>query len=166
MSITGPTAFYQVASTVLDQVQQEVTTAGFQLHRTGIVPGRIAWDECECGTLVASLGRMWYSNNFPEPATVSQCGAAIICGDITFQILDCAPQPKVGELAPTVTALDASAAEVMATAWIMMTTVACALTGLEDRWEIMGQLVQPLLVTGPEGACVGSEVTASVGVAS
>src|SRR3990172_10621502 len=60
--ITGELKWYTVASTIEQAVYAELTT---KPDRHSVVPGAIAWDECDCGLLAVSVARIFLSETFP-----------------------------------------------------------------------------------------------------
>lgn len=161
----GPEAMYDIASLLLGAVKDDLTTLGVTLNRVCVVPGQIAWDECECGQLVVSLYRMWWSNDFPEEATSeTHCNESLLCGQFTFAYQTCAPNPIGNAIAPTCEALDTSAQTVMAAAWQMFTTLTCETQALADNYQIMGRKLNSIYPKGPDGGCVGAEVQVSVAI--
>lgn len=164
--LTGPSAFYTVASEILEAASDRLaeTTAG-RPDRMCVVDGEIAWDNCECGLLAVALSRIYLSAAFPtELVTVSVCDAPWAVGDLVVQTLRCAPQPAGQDLAPSCAALDASAQTVIADAYAVLAAVACRLGELRDADDIVDYLIRPQNAAGPAGRCVGSELRVSVAV--
>lgn len=159
--ITGPLKWYTVAETVRLAIMADLTTLP---DRSSVVPGAIAWDECDCGLLAISVARIYLSDNFPQPLTTkvgaSACDAAWDVGEFVVQLIRCAPNPDGDDLAPTVTALDASAQEILQDAYELLQSVTvtlCEMKAQPDR-EIIDFFVNPLTSQGPSGGCVGNEV--------
>jgi hypothetical protein len=167
--LSGPTAFYQVAAAVLAAVRTALASGPTPVPtRVGVVPGAIAWDNCEqCGVLAVSLARVFLSDDFPAEAGFTpqgNCSSAWLVGNFTLQLVRCAPVPDATGSGPTVTALDASAQVVMADASLVLATVACSLADLVAADQIVDYVVRQQLMVGPEGACVGSQVDFLVAV--
>ena len=117
--ITGPLKWYTVASTLEQAVYAELTT---KPDRHGVVPGAIAWDECDCGILAVSVAQVFLSESFPDQAArpVGNCDAPYEVGEVVIQVVRCAPNPEDPLTAPTVAELDASAQEVLRDAYEML----------------------------------------------
>lgn len=161
--ITGPYKYYTVAESIRVAVDAALSN---QVQRSCVVPGAIAWDECSCGMLAVSVGRMFLSDNFPEEQSerVGGCQSAWEVCDIVIQVIRCAPLPPDGEMAPTCEALD-TAAQIMAVD-LQETLAAVSLWICEHRYtDINDGLVMPTEPQGPEGDCVGSEMHVLIGFA-
>jgi hypothetical protein len=166
--ITGPLKWYTVAETVRSAIMADLTTLP---DRSAVVPGAIAWDECDCGLLAVSVARIYLSDNFPQPLTekvgVAACDAAWDVGEFVVQLIRCAPNPEGDALAPTVAALDASAQEILRDAYELLQSVTVTLCEMKEQpdREIIDFFVNPLTSQGPSGGCVGSEVRFLVALA-
>jgi hypothetical protein len=162
VTTTGPLKFYTVAEAVRVAVDSALT---YPVQRSGVVPGTIAWDECDCGLLAVSTGRAYLSDNFPEEETsrIGQCEAAWEVIEIVVQIIRCAPGPQ-GEtqLAPTVAALDAAAQIMMTDLQQALAAIALWICASKDSGLIVDGMIMPSDPQGPEGDCVGSELHAVV----
>lgn len=161
-ALTGPTAFYTVASRLLVALR----TALEPVDRACVVNGAIAWDECDCGLLAVGLGQQYLTEAFPAPIadTNAGCRGGLLAADLVVQIIRCAPNPPEGQLAPSCAALDASAREVLADAWQVLDTVPCTLEEMKDALEIVDYLPRAQPFRGSQGGCVGSELTVTVAV--
>lgn len=162
--VSGPSGFHVVAVAIKDAVAARLATVSPGVPgRACVVPGAIAWDDCECdgGQLAVALDRTFFSESFPvEQTTVigSACQAPYLVAELTVQVIRCAPQPGEGELAPSCAALEASAQVVTSDAYLTRCGVLDALGELMGDNEIADYMLRPQLVVGPEGACVGSEL--------
>jgi hypothetical protein len=111
----GDDAFYTLLTRVRDANATALTnTIGGAPSRIGIVPGAIAWDDCDCGAgglLALGTVRTYLSDEFPnELSEVTGGGSGVlICGDFSVQAIRCAPSPSTSGDAPSVDALDRSA---------------------------------------------------------
>jgi hypothetical protein len=161
---SGPTKFYLVAKAILDVVQPGLTNA---VDRFSVVPGAIAWDECPCGLLAVSVGRIYLSDTFPaeiEQPVGMDCDPAYEVAEIIVQIVRCAPQPLgSGEISPTTAAQD-TAAQIMAAdtqeVLVLVSQWICDNRGT----NISDGLVYGIDPQGPEGDCVGIELRAVIGL--
>jgi hypothetical protein len=162
--ITGELKWYTVAETIRAAVHTGLTVAP---QRSGVVPGAIAWDECDCGMLAVAQNRVFLSDSFPETYTAPagvRCDAAWEVGEYTVQVIRCAPNPEGQALAPPVAALDASAQEVARDTYEVLKAVSQTLCQMHDASDIADFLLLPLTSQGPEGGCVGVEVMFLVGL--
>lgn len=166
----GPTAFFTVLEQVRDANVVALRNAGDVPTNVAIVPGAIAWDNCDqCGLLALASIRQYLSDQFPNeymgnmaPATSVQ--GAVLCADLAVQIIRCAPQPQDNQMAPTSAALEVSGKLVIADAYAIMCSTVETLTTLERADDIYGAMVRQQVYIGPAGACVGSELLFTVGV--
>lgn len=165
--IRGPEAFYDIAWLVLNQINADLQDNA--VDRVLVYPGDIAWDHCECGMLAASVSRIYGSDSFPTEAPVSACHAASLVAALTFAIVRCAPQPPEDDIAPDAGLLDDAARLVIADKWYLVNAVGCTLAELTDGTyparegdTIMDALTQPAVNVGPQGDCIGSQITALV----
>ena len=159
--ITGPLKWYTVAETLRQAVHAELTV---KPARSGVVPGAIAWDECDCGILAVSISQVYPSETFPDQQTlkVGRCDAPWEVAEITVQIVRCAPNPEGQELSPSVAALDASAREVARDAYETLRAVSVTLCQMDDARDIADFMIRTQTAQGPTGGCVGSELRAAV----
>lgn len=161
----GPLAFYNLLSEVVDEVNTELgTTAAGSPDRVCVVPGQIAWDDCECGQLAGTINQWFFSNDFPASSspgvlTVSACQAAWVVADMGISILRCAPGPIGDDLAPTCERLDEAAQTHIIDAHTVRNTVACLLQDMKNDDRIVDYGISGQVATGPAGMCVGSELT-------
>ncbi|MDK1473609.1 hypothetical protein QNO07_09275 [Streptomyces sp. 549] len=162
--ITGPLKWYTVAETIRAAVHADLTVTP---QRSGVVPGAIAWDECDCGMLAVAQNRVYLSDAFPEPSTApagARCDAAWEVGEYVLQLIRCAPNPQGQSLAPEVVALDASAQEVMRDTYEVLKAMSETLCRMHDARDISDFQLLPLTSQGPEGGCVGVEVVFLIGL--
>jgi hypothetical protein len=156
--ITGVLKWYTVAAALEAAVYAELTT---KPDRHSVVPGAIAWDECDCGLLAVSVAQIYLSDQFPDQVASKagvRCDAAWEVGEFVLQIIRCAPQPEGDALAPTTTALDASAQEVLRDAYELLLAASVKLCQMSDAHDIADFLMRPLTAQGPSGGCVGNEL--------
>lgn len=162
--ITGPLKWYTVAETLRAAVHAALTETP---ERSGVVPGAIAWDACDCGMLAVSIAQVYPSDEFPAELTgrvSAGCDAAWEVGEVVVQVIRCAPNPEGQALYPSVAALDASAQAVARDASEALRAVAVRLCQLREDRAIVDYLLRPQTVQGPAGGCVGSELRAFVGL--
>lgn len=162
--ITGSLKWYTVAETVRLAIMADLTTLP---DRSSVVPGAIAWDECDCGLLALSVARVYLSDQFPNPLTVraGACDAAWEVAEVVVQLIRCAPGATDTTLAPTVAELDASAREILTDAYELLRAVSVKLCEMKADGDIIDFFLNPLTAQGPSGQCVGNEVRFLVGLA-
>lgn len=157
--ITGPLKWYTVAETLRAAVDAELT---LPVERSGVVPGAIPWDECDCGMLAVSVAQVYPTEVFPDLLLdiTGNCSAPYQAGEIVIQVIRCAPQPEntSTSLAPTVAAQDQSAQEINRDAYEMIRATRIRLCEMEANRDISSWLWRPLTSQGPSGACVGNEL--------
>ena len=160
--ITGPLKWYTVASTLEQAVYADLTT---KPDRHSVVPGAIAWDECDCGLLAVSVAQVFLTETFPDQLTRrvgNACDAPWEVGEIVIQVVRCAPNPDDPTAAPTTDELAASAQEVLQDAYEMLLAVSVKLCEMNAAREISDFMLRPLTAQGPSGGCVGNELRAYV----
>lgn len=162
--------FYDVPHILLSEISAAIaTTIGGPLVRECVVPAAIAWDECECGALYISVNKWFLSETFPinaqgsDPRT-TPCELPWLVGEIVIQIMRCAPQPQGREVAPSCAALDNTAKITTVDAYTTLTTALRTLCELKALDRIVDFSLGEQTASGPEGACVGSELRVFVGI--
>lgn len=162
--LKGPRAFYEIGTIVLSDIEVAIADSiGGPAQRVGMVPGETAWDECDCGLLVASLRRQWLSDDFPEGQFAqsivrsSPCNLPWLVGELRVQLIRCAPNPQGDNLAPPVEALDGAAEILISDAHIITNTIVATLCELKETDQIIDYTIGELDTMGPDGGCVGSE---------
>jgi hypothetical protein len=136
--------------------------------RACVVPGQVAWDDCDCegGLLAVAVARTFYSETFPVEAsgfdaragTRSPCELPYLVAELVVQVVRCAPGPDGRGNPPSCEALAASARQAISDAAEARTAVVCGLGAMQDANDIADYLVQAQTFQGPEGGCVGSEL--------
>ena len=160
--IDGPARWYTVGTNLVTTVRDGLSS---KPGRTGLVPGEIAWDSCDCGGMLAvSLSRLYLSETFPEESeTVNgACQPPYEVGQYTVAVVRCAPNPDGIEAAPPADELDTAAGLLLQDATEMLDAVAALLCRLKNDDEVLDYLVTPVEPVGPEGGCVGVNLTVRV----
>lgn len=155
----GALKWYVVAAALRDAVYAGLSP---QPCRYGVVPGAIAWDDCDCGALYVTVLRTFLSDTFPEileaPVGIG-CDATQEVAEIVLQVLRCAPNPGApAELAPAEDALDASARQLASDTFNTMAAVSLELCTMKDADEILDFLLMETTAVGQDGGCVGLEL--------
>jgi len=165
--ISGDMKWYVLAETLRQALHADLT---LKPDRSGVVPGAIAWDECDCGLLAVSYAQIYPSETFPDlilnPA--GNCDASVEVIELVIQLIRCAPNPGTdlsgNDLAPSVAALDASAQEALRDAYELIQSVRETLCQMQENRDILEYLLRPLTPQGPSGGCVGNELRVFVGL--
>lgn len=160
--ITGAARWYTVGSRIVAAVRDGLSS---KPGRAGLVPGEIAWDSCDCGGMLAvSLSRLYLSEVFPEESeTVSgACQPPYEVGQYTVAVVRCAPNPDGVEAFPPADELDTAAGLLLQDATEMLDSVAALLCRMREDDEVLDYLVTPVEPVGPEGGCVGVNLTVRV----
>lgn len=160
--ISGELKWYTVATRLRDAVYDELTT---KPSRSGVVPGQIAWDECDCGLLAVSLARIFLTETFPDELSRrigNACDAPYEVGEFVIQVIRCVPGASDQTIAPTVAELDTSAQEILRDAYEMLNGASVELCEMNSAREISDFMLRPLTAQGPTGVCGGNELRAYV----
>jgi len=168
--IKGDDKWYQVCNVILT-----AATAGLSVsvNRKLITTGQIAWDDCCEGQLAVSLTRVSPTEAFPtEAVNLSEFSDSTDCtppyeiGEITVQIIRCAPSAVNGQNAPSPETLSKHALQNMIDANQVRRSVSVALCALKaDVPNRFDYFVRAQLFLGPEGGCDGSELYLYTGLA-
>lgn len=154
--ITGSDRWYTLGAQLVTAVQSGLTSP---VQRAGQVPGAIAWDDCDCGGLLAvTVPRIYFSESFPseeEAPYGMRCRAPYEVAEYTVSVLRCAPQPGGQEMSPKVSELDSAAGLLLQDAAETMDAVARLMCTLHEADDISDYMLAPVDSAGPEGACVG-----------
>lgn len=169
--ISGDNKWYTVCNVILIAAHAALTS---DVNRALITTGQIAWDDCCDGQLAVALTRVSPTETFPiEAITISPYGDGTECappyeiGEISVQIIRCAPQALNGQDAPSPDALTNAALQTMIDANQIRRSVAAALCGLkQDITQRFDYFIRDQLFLGPEGACAGSELHLYAGLAA
>lgn len=170
-NLHGYDAFHTILTRLRDAVTLELQNRNALPKRTAILTGAIAWDECEnCGLFALSAQRHYLSDTFPieevqvPVASIGPYQGAFLGCDMALQIVRCSPQPQGRDLAPSVEALDRSAQTIFNDAFTLLCVTTTQLQLMKKNNDIEDYLIRQCVYAGPEGACVGSELTFAVGV--
>ena len=155
MSGTFTLALEAVLASVLGKLS--VTPTGWPTTaRNYIVPGQLAWDNCECGLLAIEWQTANYTGVFPTPRQALADGCKpYLALQILVTALRCAPNPSVTGEPPTPEALGAAAIVQLDDLEAMLTGTAEAVSTLETNNVILQYALGPVNPAGPEGGCVG-----------
>lgn len=165
-SLVGYGAFFDILQRLQKAIVTEMQDHAGRPNRSVIMPGAIAWDDCDdCGLLALSTVRTYLSNEFPiENSVTAQRQGAILCADMVITVVRCAPQPQGNSTSPNVDALETTAAQVLDDAFSVLCVTTNLLQDLTDTYIIHDFMVRSQLFQGPAGACVGSDTLFVVGI--
>ena len=136
-------------------------------QRVAVTPGPPTWDGCDCGLLTVHASRLYTSTTFPADAggetSQRRCGNPYLAVDVTVSIVRCAPTFGVNSAPPTVEKEIEAARVLWDDAAAVLSGVACCLQTLYDARTIHEYVVRQQVVIGPEGGCVGTDTSLTVG---
>jgi hypothetical protein len=167
--ISGDNKWYTVCNAILGAAQ---TGLALPANRNLITTGQIAWDDCCDGQLAVSLTRVSPCEEFPiETINFAEYGDACSppyeIGEISVQLVRCAPQALNDQTAPSPDALSKAALQTMIDANQIRRSVTLALCLLKaDITQRFDFFIRDQLMIGPEGACAGSELHLYAGLAA
>lgn len=172
--IRGPVGFYTVAQTLVTNLEVALAASlGGPVQRACVVPGDIVWDGCNCGLLAVSVTRWYLTDDFPESssgfgasadARTTPCDLPWLVGEFHVQVVRCAPIPEGNAISVPCPALDAAAQVLLADAYVALTETVSTLCELRESDQIIDYVLGSQETRGPSGDCVGSDLTAQVGL--
>lgn len=157
---------WDVAQALLDCAFNGVDhVAPWEIKRHCIVPGEIAWDDCECGQLAVAEVRRFPSNMFPleQVDHTAECGAPYLVVAYNISLARCAPTVNENGKAPTCAKLQASAHQLNKDMGDIRRAIECCLNVHYDSHAIVAYELGAQEITGPQGRCI--ETTLAVLVA-
>lgn len=165
----GRFIFYDVASILVSGISDALAgTMEGQPNRACVVPGAIAWDQCDCGQLAISASRWFYSENFPTetgPGTQSTpCMMPYLVGELVIQLVRCMPSPEGRDLFVPCAKLSNSARILIEDAYVVLETTRQTLCELRSDDIIVDFTFSEQTTVGPEGGCGGTELRVLVGI--
>jgi hypothetical protein len=161
---------YEVAVAIVDCAYAAVDhDPPLAINRKGVVPGEIAWDDCQCGQLVISENRRYGSRNFPleEIDHSAECGEPWIVVEYTLSLTRCVPSPTANAKSPAIADLQSAAQQLSEDMTKTRRAVMCCLTALYEEMGTGSKIEAFELgqqdTVGPEGGCGGHELLIFVG---
>jgi len=150
---------YEVATTLLSfaQTALSATLAGVPADaRICVVPGQLAWDDCECGLIAVEFNGSAFSNNFfsPQPEISNGC-LSYATFTYTITALRCVTGTQAAGHPPTCAQLDAAAQVFYDDGLALLMGTSRALKSMMDANMILEYGMNGLVPTGPQGNCVG-----------
>ncbi len=160
--------FSLVADSLLSSVEAQLsgTIGGRPAKlRACFVPGSLAWDDCECGSLTVELSSVGFSRQFPtvQSTMTDMCAVPYVVGTYNVTMLRCVPGPDKAGSSPSCAALGTSAVILTEDIGAMFTGVSSALASLIEDNTIIESAIGPILSQGPAGGCVGISQTVYAG---
>jgi len=151
--------FQAALQVILDSVNTTLsaTPTGWPTGaRNYVVPGALAWDECECGLLAIEWLSAPYTGVFPNPRqTLSDGCKPLLALQTKLTVLRCAPNPGPHGEAPSSDALIAAAATNLDDLEAVLRGVSIGCRALLDNNVILEFAMDAPNPAGPEGGCVG-----------
>lgn len=133
--------------------------------RAYISVGEPAWDDCCDGQVAVWWSLVYPSSTFPDSDTRPvQCPSPITAIEFQVEIVRCAPGPDQNGVGPSVEALMESARLTDLDARAVWLGVMCCLRTHKEHPDNWSSIVAGQVPVGPEGGCVGSRLTFTVGV--
>lgn len=163
MAILTP---YEVAESVVNCAFDAVPNSNpWPIRRKGVVPGEIAWDECECGQLAIQEVRRYPSIRFPDEETRPQddCGESWLVHQFTLALTRCSPGTDDNGRPPAMEALASVAERMSLDMTLVRKAVFCCLDTHYNDSEILAYTVDEINVVGPSGLCVGFTLDFRIG---
>jgi hypothetical protein len=156
-----------IAQVLIDYTTAAITGSGGDLpDRICVVPGELAWDDCECGLLAVR----WTGNSYGTtvtsnaPDTDQGCGQPVVNMGFNVVLLRCITGPQVGGAAPTCAQLASSAFVLHRDVFALEEAMAGAVIALRNARTILDWALAGQAPVGPQGNCVGTSYTLTVAI--
>lgn len=169
--LQGSLAIWDISSILVTGIEAELgASENGPVDRACVVPGDVAWDECNCGLLAVSARRLFLSDNFPETSLgvglirSSPCDLPWLVGELIIQVIRCAPTSRDDGSPPSCDALGAAGRVLLVDAYVTLTTTVSILCAMREDEQIIDYVIGEQASRGPEGDCVGTELNVFVGV--
>lgn len=141
------------------------------VNRVGLFPGaEVPWDECECGLLALNVLNMYNSRGgmLQSAGDVYQnCEPPVRVATFQLTVARCIPVSAPNDVmqAPTTDEMIAAFAVQEEDAFLVWSATQCVLNQLDDPTnpQVAAQLVNERISVGPQGGCVGTQLTFKVG---
>jgi hypothetical protein len=161
------TAFdtFVVVTGVASAVHQGLITSGCgEVNRfCPVVPGDVAWDDCDCGQLTQTINTVTPAETFTGAGTgvdtrVTPCGPKFVIIGVTLSVVRCVPVMTANNHPPTCDSLYAAAYCLERDRSAARTAIACFLRHMRETYQVVDFSVGVATSVGPQGACVGFEL--------
>jgi hypothetical protein len=158
---------FAAAESLLDCVRVALDATPDQApSRAYVSMGEPAWDDCcsgpQAGQLVVWWSRVYESSDFPDAddrPVVCQSGFTAV--EFQVEVVRCAPGGDENGNPPTADVLHASAAQANVDARAVWRGVQCCRQEHRYDWS---SIIAGQVPTGPQGGCVGSRLTLTIGL--
>jgi hypothetical protein len=131
-------------------------------HRVCLmVPGEIAWDECECGMLTQTVERVTPGTNFPienENEPFHKCGPPLVIVSVQVVVARCVQIPNDNGHPPKCSALQHDALQLERDRFYMIEAVTCCLQDMYENTDITAYSIGSAVSVGPGGMCAGVQM--------
>ncbi len=126
-----------------------------------LVPGEIAWDNCECGQLAQTITAITPTKIFPQPAIEDQsrCDSTMLMVNVTTSLVRCAPTINDNGENPTCDELFTAARILEEDRFVLRKAIRCCLADFTTSYVTHNFAIGPAVSVGPNGMCVGVDVT-------
>src|SRR5687767_5000273 len=124
-----------VAARLLSETLTQLTAVGATLpDRACVVPGELAWDECDCGLLAVRWTGLSYGSTVTSITPDTDQGCALPFVNLAFNVvlLRCSPGPGQNGEAPSCDKLAETAQILHTDVFALEKAVAVAVSALED----------------------------------
>lgn len=163
----GANAIYDFEVDILECIRLKLIELGQPIPcRICVSPGETVWDDCgNGGQLIATTLNTYYSDVFPadvsEDITASTiCGPGMVVARISISLMRCVPTVKgTPPTAPTCEELAEVALLLNRDSYAMRNGILCCLSEQKRVFEIIDFRMGSTNAEGPEGGCVGNEIT-------
>lgn len=151
-------------------VVDDLVDNGYPVDRNCLlVPGAIAWDNCDCGQLAQTITTVTPSSNFPNAAADNAempCGPNQVIVNVTLSLVRCVTGPSDNGDPPRCVDLLGDALQIERDRFLTRRALRCYLKSLFDTYLITGFTLPASTTVGPEGMCAGIQQTYSFGLAN
>ena len=157
---------WEVATLLRDcTLNAVVHTAPWEIARVCVVPGEIAWDDCQCGQIAVAELRRYPSMSFPAEEVNSEddCGMPWIVVVYTVSLARCAPMPDQNGNPPECSAMETAAQQLMDDMLKMQRGIQCCLDTAYNTHTIAAWQIGAQEISGPAGACIETNMQVLVG---
>lgn len=157
----------QTAAALLECAYDGVDNTGdLALNRVCLVPGDVAWDNCQCGQLTVSEVRRYPSNSFPleQVDHEAECGAGWLVVNFIVTLVRCVPSPDEAGEPPLCEDLTTAALQLYRDMGMIRSAVDCCLSTLYDTHQVAAYELGAQEVIGPQGGCAGSTLAVQLGI--
>lgn len=149
----------------------ENTPGGVPNRVCPVVPGAIAWDNCECGQLAQTITSVAPTRAFPTPSSElpdEKCGSPMVVVSVTLSLTRCVTGVDDRGNSPRCASLFEEAVILEADRAAVRRAVRCCLANIyaEMPPRIFAYTVGAVNSVGPEGGCAGIEMTYQFGIAN